>query len=94
MKENVIVEILSYVKDEFKEVVEKEVKEVSTKFCSLTQDERDEYYNSNGLISFLFDEEQFSFEIEEVVIDKNNNITVCELICDYVFENLEELNLE
>lgn len=91
-------EILIYVKDEFKEVVESELNRVREDFSSLTDDEKDRLYDSHGSVCFVFDKLEeldpsleikntpIQFDLDEVLIELDEHqetYEVLDMIVDY-----------
>jgi hypothetical protein len=80
MKKETMNEILNYVKEDCKELVMNEVENIVNSFSKLTEDEKEDVYCTSGTIEYLFD--NINFEVEEVLINKENDFEFVDLILD------------
>ena len=84
MKNEIMKKVMSYVKDEKKDLVKSEVERVTTEFMNLTEDEREDVYWSNGTIGYVFDDERLNFENKDVLINQDDDFDFCDSILDYL----------
>jgi hypothetical protein len=59
-------DLLRYVKPEHKDMVKSEMEKLGNEFARLTPEQREDIYNTDGVIGWVWDDDRLKFDVEEV----------------------------
>ena len=95
-------ELLKYVKPEHKDMVKSEVEKLGKEFARLTPEQREEIYDTDGLIGWVWDYDRLNFDVKEVfdgsskwfrAIDPNRpEFNLEDAILDYLFSLVRDVD--
>lgn len=95
-------DLLKYVKPEHKDMVKSEVEKLGKEFSRLTPEQREEIYDTDGLIGWVWDYDRLKFDVKEVfdgsskwfrAIDSNRpEFNLEDAIIDYLFSLVRDVD--
>ena len=95
-------ELLKYVKPEHKDMVKSEMEKLGNEFSRLTPEQREEIYDTDGVIGWVWDYDRLNFDVKEVfdgsskwfiAIDSNRpEYNLEEAILEYLFSLVRDVD--
>lgn len=95
-------DLLKYVKPEHKDMVKSEMEKLGKEFASLTPEQREEIYDTDGLIGWVWDYDRLKFDVKEVfdgsakgfrAVDPNRpEFNLEDAILDYLFSLVRDVD--